>query len=79
MKAFYLIGSIVFTVLILILSFENIGSSCTGLNFFFSTVDKSPTLVILGIAVIGIFTGVFYHAFISKILAPAEDGEEQTF
>lgn len=79
MKVFYLTASIVFTVLILILSFENIGASCTALNFFFYEIDKNPTLVIMGIAVLGIITGAFYHAFISRVLSTSPDEEEQNF
>lgn len=79
MKAFYLTGSVIFTVLILILSFENIGASCNALNFFFYEIDKSPTLIIMGIAVIGIITGAFYHAFISKVLSSSPEEEDQEF
>lgn len=79
MKAFYLTASIIFTVLILILSFENISASCTALKFFFYDIDKSPTLVIMGIAVIGIITGAFYHAFISKVLSSSPEEEDQEF
>ncbi|MFH1284580.1 MAG: hypothetical protein ABIH78_03265 [Candidatus Peregrinibacteria bacterium] len=78
MKAFYLTGSIIFTALILVLAFENIGASCSGMNFFFYTIDQNPTIVILGIAVIGIITGSLYHAFMAKVLAgPTEDEEDE--
>lgn len=79
MKLLYLTASIIFTVLILILAFENISAQCNSLNFFFYTVDQNPTIVIFGISIIGILTGVFYHAFISKLLAPGDPDEEQTF
>lgn len=78
MKIFYLTGSIILTVLLLILSFENIGSQCSGLLFFFTTVESGPTITLMGMAVLGIITGAFYHAFIGKITAAPEDddGEE---
>lgn len=79
MKAFYLTASIIFTVLILILAFENIGAQCSGLNFFFYSIGQSPTIVILGIAVIGIITGAFYHAFLSRILSSTPEDDEQQF
>lgn len=79
MKAFYLTASIIMTVLILILSFENIGSQCSGLNFFFYTIEQNPTMLILGIALIGIITGACYHAFISKILSSTPEEDEQSF
>ena len=79
MKAFYLTASIVFTVLILILAFENIGAQCSSLNFFFYAIGQGPTMVILGIAVIGIITGAFYHAFLSRVLSSTPEDDEQQF
>ncbi|MBD3360230.1 hypothetical protein GF366_00340 [Candidatus Peregrinibacteria bacterium] len=77
MKALYLTLSIIFTALILILAFENIGAQCSNMNFFFFPLRQNPTIVFLGIAVIGIITGLFYHAFIIRVLAgPAEDEED---
>ncbi|MFA7685638.1 MAG: hypothetical protein WCX95_02470 [Candidatus Gracilibacteria bacterium] len=77
MKVFYLTASIIFTVLLLILSFENIGSQCTNMLFFFYDFQSSPTIIFLGVAVIGIFTGVFYHSFLQKVLNAPEDDEEE--
>lgn len=79
MKALYLAGSIVFSVLILILAFGNIDSQWSGMNFFFYTVDFSPTIIILLIAVIGIITGALYHAFLSQALNTSEEEEDQEF
>lgn len=78
MKAFFLTGSIIFTVLILILAFGNINASMSGLHFLFYPVDMNPTVVILGISVLGIITGVLYHSFLSRILGSSEE-EEETF
>jgi len=66
MKALYLAGSIIFTVLILVLSFENIGATCSNMHFLFFPIRQNPTIVALGIAVIGILTGILYHAFLVK-------------
>lgn len=79
MKVLYLTASIIMTVLILILSFENIGAQCTSLNFFFYSIAQGPTIVILGIAVIGIITGACYHAFISRVLSSTPEDDEQQF
>ena len=79
MKAFYLVGSIIFTVIILIISFENIQSQCSGLVLFFYEIDQNPTIVILSVAVLGIVTGAMYHAFVSRVLTSPEDEEDQTF
>lgn len=65
------------SVLILILAFENIGSQCTSLNFFFYPVKSNPAIIFLGIAVLGIITGVLFHCLMVKIMAPEEDEEEQ--
>lgn len=77
MKAFYLTSSIVLTVLILILAFENIGATFSGLNFLiYDLSDSSPILVVLGISVLGMITGASYHAFISNIMDAANEEEE---
>ncbi len=79
MKAFYLVASVIFTVLILILAFENIAAQCSNMLFFFYNVKSNPTIVTLGIAVIGIITGVFYHAFLSSVFASSDEEEDATF
>ena len=76
MKVLYLTGSVIFTVLILVLAFENIGATCSNMNFLFYSVRSNPTIVILGIAVMGIITGALYHAFMVKILESTEEEED---
>lgn len=76
MKVFYLVASVVLTVLILILAFENINAQCSYLYFFFYEVEQNPTLVTLGLALIGIMTGFCYHAFLVRYLASGEEDEE---
>jgi uncharacterized integral membrane protein len=76
MKAFYLAGSIIFTVIILIIAFGNIQAQCAMLTFFFFPVKANPTIVILGFSVIGIITGLFYHAFIVRVLESGVDEDE---
>ncbi len=77
MKAFLLTLSLVFTVLILILAFENISSQCSGLLFLFFPVRQSPTIVFLAIAVLGMMTGALYHAFWKLMLATSEEEEDE--
>ncbi|MBI4234749.1 hypothetical protein HY604_00420 [Candidatus Peregrinibacteria bacterium] len=79
MKLFYLTASIIFSVLILILSFENISAQCSGMMFFFYDITSNPTLLTLGIAIIGILTGAFYHAFITRVMATSSDEEDEQF
>ena len=75
MKAFYLTLSILLTVLLLIIAFGNIGASFGQFNFVGIPVRSNPTFIILGISVIGILTGMTYHAFVVRILG---GGEEDT-
>jgi len=76
MKAFYLTASIICTVVILILAFENINANCSGLKFLFYDVRVSPTVTTLGIAVVGILTGAFYHAFLAKVFETTDEEED---
>lgn len=78
MKLFSLVVSIILTVLILILAFENIQASCSGLNFLFWEIsdDTSPTLLVLGTTLFGILTGAFYGAFFRSMMSGNEDEEE---
>lgn len=77
MKAFYLTLSIIFTALIMVLAFENISAQCSNMNFFFFQVQSNPTIVVLGIAVIGVFTGAAYHAFIARVLSSVDEEEDE--
>ncbi|MBI2634614.1 hypothetical protein HYW82_03030 [Candidatus Peregrinibacteria bacterium] len=77
MKAFYLTGSVILTVLILILGFGNVSASCSQLVFFFFPIDQNPTIVFLSIAVLGIITGAFYHAFFLRVMESRDEEENQ--
>jgi hypothetical protein len=75
MKAFFLTGSIVFTVLILILAFENMGVACSGFLLLFMPME-SGFLVTLALAFVGVVTGLFYAGFISQVLHSREEEQE---
>lgn len=79
MKIFTLVGALVFTVIILILSFENIQASCNYLRFFFAEISNNtpPTFVIFGVALLGMIAGGFYMAFIQSILKGGEEEEDE--
>ncbi|MBP9718691.1 hypothetical protein KBD59_05365 [Candidatus Gracilibacteria bacterium] len=77
MKTFYLIGSILFTVLILIVGFQNYGNSFSGFTVFFTEFDMSGTLVVFLIALLGIFAGGFYVGFLNSLLKSRQEDEEQ--
>ncbi len=74
MKAFYLTATIICTVLILVLAFENIAAQCAAMFFFFYPVKSNPTIVVLGISILGVVTGMFFHAFLGKM---TEKGDEE--
>jgi len=75
MKVFYISGSILFSVLILIVGFGNIAAVCTQVSFLFSTVQTSVTMMVFGVAIFGIIAGMFYHALFIRIMSEASDEE----
>ncbi len=79
MKIFYLAGSIIFTVLVLLVAFGNVGAMCTQMNFLSIPIKKSPVLVILTVAIIGMICGAMYHAFIVRVLDSGDDDESDEF
>lgn len=79
MKTLYLVLSLIFSVLILILAFGNISASCSNLHFLFFPVDSNPTIISLSIAVLGLITGALYHAFITRVLEVSEEDTDQAF
>lgn len=79
MKVFYIVMSIIMTVLILVLAFENITATCSGLYFFFASLTQSPTILTFGLAVLGVITGAFYHALFMKLFYPEDKDEDAEF
>jgi hypothetical protein len=79
MKTFYLTGAIIFTVLVLVLAFENISAQCSNMFFFFFPIRSNPTVVSLAIAALGVITGIFYHGFFTKFFAESSDEESDEF
>ena len=75
MKAFFIAGSIVFTVLILILAFENMAANCTGFLFLFAPIS-SMFLGALALCMIGVFAGIFYAGLAIKIIQSRTQDEE---
>lgn len=79
MKGIYLALSIIFTVIVLVLSFENISAQCSNLNLLFFPIRSNPTIVLLGTAVVGVITGMFYHAFLAKVFETSPEDEDEQF
>lgn len=77
MKVFFLVGSVLFTVLILIIAFQNFGTTFTGFTVFFSEIDTNGTLIVFGVALLGIFAGGFYFGFLNSLLKNNQEDEEQ--
>ncbi len=77
MKGFFAAGSIFFSVLILIIAFENIGGSFQGFLFLFSSLPQStsPFFIVVGIAIIGIITGIFYTGLVTQLLKNSDEEE----
>jgi uncharacterized integral membrane protein len=67
MKTLYLLGSLIFTALIVLLALQN-GSVQVNLSIFNYSFSSSPLIIIFVIAILGILTGALYHAFICRIL-----------
>lgn len=76
MKGFFLVGSIIFTVLILIIAFQNIGTSFADFTIFFSQVSANGTIVVFGLALLGIFAGGFYFGFLNSLLKSSQEDED---
>lgn len=77
MKAFFLIGSIIFTVFILIIGFQNFGVAFNGFTVFFSEIDTNGTIIIFGVALLGIFAGGFYFGFLNSLMRSSQEDEEE--
>lgn len=77
MRGFYISGAIFLTVLILIIAFENIGGACQGFLFLFTSLDQStsPFFIVMGIAILGGITGVFYTGLLMSLLKSGQDEE----
>lgn len=76
MKIFFLSGSILFTVLILIVAFENIALSVNGFLFVFIPLGN-PFLIVMSTAGIGVFAGVFYAGLVTTLLHSRNEEEEE--
>ncbi len=75
MKAFFLTGSIILTILTLIVIFENIAAQCSQFLLIFLPI-RSSFLATSSVAIIGIITGAFYAGLIMQILKNKPEDEE---
>jgi len=76
MKTFFIAGSILFTVLMLILAFENIALQVN--NFLFVLIPMgNPFLMVMSIAGVGVMAGVFYAGLVATLLKNKDEEEEE--
>lgn len=80
MKFFYLTGAIIFTVIILIVGFENSQAQCSFISIFFNDISPSmsPAFLFFGVAGLGIITGVFYFGFLTSLLKEGNEEEDDS-
>lgn len=78
MKILYAAGSALSLIVILVLAFENIQSSCQYLMFFFWELptNVSPTIVIFVTALGGMVAGSLTTLFLTATLGAKSDDEE---
>lgn len=78
LRAFFLSGSLVLAIIILIIAFQNIQAQCNFVTFFFFSVDQStsPTILIFLISLIGIFAGIFFMGLLMSFISKEEEEEE---
>jgi len=78
MKGFYLTGSIIFTVLILIIGFQNFSAIVQSFSIFFTSINSTNgTMVVFGSALMGIFAGGFYFGFLNSLFGKSSDDDEE--
>lgn len=78
LRVFFLSGSIVLSIIILIVAFQNIQAQCNFITIFFFPIEQttSPTIMIFVISLIGVLTGIFYMGLIMSFLSKEEEDEE---
>lgn len=75
LRKLFLSGSIVFTIILLIVAFQNIQAQCNFVTFFFFQVGSnvSPTIMIFIVSLLGIITGMLLMGLLMSIVSKEED------
>lgn len=78
LRTFFLSGSIVLTIIVLIIAFQNIQAQCNFITFFFYEADAStsPTFLVFAVALVGIITGMLYMGLLMSFISKEEDDED---
>ena len=63
--------------MILIIGFENIGGACQVFMFLFASLEQgtSPFFIVMGLALLGGITGVFFTGLLTSLLKSGQDEE----
>ncbi len=79
LRTFFLSGSIVFTIIILVIAFQNIQAQCTFVTFFFYAANSStaPTFFVFAVSVVGVIAGMLYMGLIMSFLSKGDDDDEE--
>ncbi len=76
MKNFYKFGALFFTVIILIVGFQNFANTFDGFTVFFTSIELNGTLTVFGLTMLGMFAGAFYYGLIIELLKNKQEDEE---
>jgi len=79
LRTFFLSGSIVLTIIILVIAFQNIQAQCTFVTFFFYAADSttSPTFLVFAVSLVGIMAGMLYMGLIMSFISKDEDDDDE--
>ncbi|KKP37564.1 MAG: hypothetical protein UR28_C0029G0046 [Candidatus Peregrinibacteria bacterium GW2011_GWF2_33_10] len=79
MLILFILLSAAFSVLILILAFENIAAQCNYLQFFLAPISAttSITFLIFGVAFLGIIAGASYAGLVWAIFSKNGNSEDE--
>ncbi len=78
LRTFFLSGSIVLTIIILIVAFQNIQAQCNFVTFFFYAADSStaPTFLIFAVSLVGIIAGMLYMGLVMSFVSKDEEDDD---
>jgi hypothetical protein len=78
LRVFFLSGTIVLSIIILVLAFQNIQAQCNFVSFFFFSIPQtvSPTIMVFMVSLIGILTGIFFMGLLMSFISKDEEDEE---
>lgn len=78
LRVFFLSGTIVLFIILMIVGFQNFLAQCNFITFFFFPIDPqtSPTILIFLVGLLGVFTGMFIMGLLMSFLSKEEEEDE---